>query len=430
MSYHPICLVDNSANKKKQLPASKNISISSVIKFIAVAVIACANLFILPAYADHGAFHKTEDKARGQTVWFAAWAGSEKINAYLRWAAEEVDKKYGVKLKHFKLENTADAVRRVLAEKSAGKHTNGAIDLIWINGENFRTMKEQKLLFGPFADRLPNDKFVDHKNKPATVLDFTIPTDGFEAAWGTAQLVFVYDQEKVAKPPRSINKLLAYAKQNPGRFTYPAPPDFIGTTFLKQALYDLIGDSKVLAEPAGDNFDKVTSPLWQFLDQLHPALWQKGQNFPKNWPKQNQLLNDGEVYFSLTFNPGDVASSISQGTLPKSARGYVLKKGTIGNAHFVAIPYNANAKEGAQVVANFLLSPEAQARKADLRVWGDPTVLAINKLTKAQKAIFAKIDSEAKIGAMSPKELGKSLPEPHPSWGERLAKEWQKRYGG
>ncbi len=398
--------------------------------FLTAVFLLGSSLCATTARADHGEFHKTEDKARGQTVWFAAWAGSEKINAYLRWVADEVKQRHGVILKHFKLESTSDAVRRVLAEKSAGKHTKGGIDLIWINGENFRTMKEQKLLFGPFANRLPNAKYVDYKNKPATRNDFTIPTDGYESPWGTAQLVFIYDGARVAKPPKNLKQLLAYAKKNKGRFTYPSPPDFIGTTFLKQALYDLVEDSGVLARPVDDDFDEITKPLWSFLDQLHPVMWQGGRSFPKSWPKQNQLLNDGEVYFSLTFNPGDVASSIAQGTLPKSARGYVLKRGTIGNAHFVAIPYNANAKEGAQVVANFLLSPEAQARKGDLEVWGDPTVLAVNKLPKSARTLFAKIEGEAKVGAMSAKDLGKSLPEPHPSWSERLKKEWQKRYGG
>jgi ABC-type uncharacterized transport system YnjBCD substrate-binding protein len=32
------------------------------------------------------------------------------------------------------------------------------------------------------------------------------------------------------------------------------------------------------------------------------------------------------------------------------------------------------------VTANFLLSPEAQARKQDPKVWGDPTVLAMERL--------------------------------------------------
>ena len=40
--------------------------------------------------------------------------------------------------------------------------------------------------------------------------------------------------------------------------------------------------------------------------------------------------------------------------------------GAIGNTHFLAIPFNANAKEGAQVLINFMLSAQAQARKDDL----------------------------------------------------------------
>ena len=282
----------------------------------------------LKAHAEHGDFHKTEEAARGQTVWFAAWAGSDKINAYLRWVAEQVQARYGVELKHFKLSNTADAVKRVLAEKSAGKNTGGGIDLIWINGENFRTMKEQKLLFGPFAARLPNWKYVDTKNKPATTMDFTIPTEGYESPWGMAQLVLIRDTERVAKAPRSLKRLAAYAKKNQGRFTYPAPPDFVGVTFLKQALYDLGADRETLAQPASDaTFAQTTKPLWDFLDALHPSLWQGGRSFPKNWPHQNQLLNDGEIYFSLTFNPGDVASSIADGTLPDTARGFCFQEG-------------------------------------------------------------------------------------------------------
>lgn len=394
--------------------------------FLCVAFMCAIFLPYSAARGDHDAFHNTEERARGQVVWFAAWAGSEKINDYLRWAAKEIDSRYGVTLKHFKLDSTADAVRRVLAEKSAGKHDSGGIDLIWINGENFRTMKENGLLFGPFVDRLPNARYIDRKNKPATVLDFTIPTEGYESPWGMAQLVFIYDKSRVKKPPRSLATLLRYAERNPGRFTYPAPPDFIGTTFLKQALYELGVDSARLSRPVSADFDSVTSPLWSFLDRLHPLMWQRGRNFPENWPKQNQLLNDGETTFSLSFNPNDVSSSIARGELPESARPYVLRGGTIGNAHFVAIPYNAKAKEGAQVVANFLLSGEAQARKADPSVWGDPTVLAVSSLPRKQRKMFA-VHSKG-VAQLSDKALGKSLPEPHPSWSDALKAEWQKRY--
>jgi len=109
-------------------------------------------------------------KAKGQTVYWNAWGGSEEINAYISWVGSRVKEDHGVTLKHVKLASTADAVSRVLAEKAAGRSSNGSVDLIWINGENFAKMKENGLLFGPFTENLPNFKLVDFSGKPTTLL--------------------------------------------------------------------------------------------------------------------------------------------------------------------------------------------------------------------------------------------------------------------
>ena len=79
------------------------------------------------------------------------------------------------------------------------------------------------------------------------------------------------------------------------------------------------------------------------------------------------------------------------------------------------------------VLADFLISPEAQARKQDPKVWGDPTVLAFGKLPAADKARFDALDLG--IATLKPDELGPALDEPHPSWMERLETEWKRRYG-
>ena len=73
-------------------------------------------------------------------------------------------------------------------------------------------------------------------------------------------------------------------------------------------------------------------------------------------------------------------------------RSFVFSGGTLGNTHFVAIPFNSDAAAGAMVLADFLMSPEAQARKQDPAVWGDPTVLAVEKLPPEDKARFASLD--------------------------------------
>ena len=79
------------------------------------------------------------------------------------------------------------------------------------------------------------------------------------------------------------------------------------------------------------------------------------------------------------------------------------------------------------VTADFLLSPEAQARKQDPKVWGDPTVLAMDKLDAADRARFAALDLG--VATLPPAELGPALAEPHASWMERIETEWTRRYG-
>ena len=366
-------------------------------------------------------------EARGQEVFWNAWGGDQRINAYIAWVGERVKAEYGVVLRHVKLSDTAEAVRKVLAEKSAGRTTGGSVDLIWINGENFKAMKDQGLLFGPFAEQLPNFALVDVDNKPTTRSDFTVPTDGLEAPWGMAKLNFIYDSARLATPPRSMAALLDHAKANPGRVAYPAPPDFIGTTFLKQVVYEAAPDPSVLQRPAGDNFTAVTAPMWRYLDELTPNLWRGGRLYPKNGPALIRLLDDGEVDIAISFYPSEASSAIANGLLPETARTFVLDGGTIGNTHFVAIPFNARGRAGAMVVADFLMSAEAQAHKQNPEVWGDDTVLSMDRLDATERRLFADLPLGA--ATLAPDELGPTLPEPHPSWMTRIEETWLARYG-
>lgn len=366
-----------------------------------------------------------EAKAKGQTVYFNAWAGSERINAYIQWAAQELKKSHGINLEHVRITDAADMIKRVRNEKAAGKLTEGSVDLVWINGENFLTMKKEGLLFGPFAQSLPHFSLVDTKGKPTTLLDFAEPTDGLESPWGMAQLTFMADSKRLPQNPISMAQLLELAKKNPGRITYPKLPDFTGTTFIKQLFLELNTDRSAFYKPVTSQALQTTgAPVWAFLDQLHPLLWRKGQQFPQNPGALRQMMADGELLLAMTFNPNEAANEIAAKRLSNSVYSYQHKNGTIGNTHFVAIPFNAKAKEAAQVVANFLLSPAAQARKADIEQWGDPTVLALDKLSASQKSAFATKPLAGQLAQYAP-----TLSEPHGSWVEAIEKEWLKRYG-
>lgn len=363
-------------------------------------------------------------EARGQTVYFNAWGGSDRINNYLQWAAENLEATYGVTLKHVKVGDIAEIIGQLEAAKSVGRNEEGNVDLMWVNGENFASMKRNGLTWGPFADHLENtDKIQD---SPSIKNDFSVPVEGLESPWGGAQLVFIYDTEIIDSPPGSAAALLDYVTSG-GRFTYPAPPAFLGTTMVKQFLLELTDDKNALAQPVDEaTFDAVTAPLWVYLDELHPLLRGKGKSWPTNGESTRQMLDDGEIDISLSFNPNEATAAVRGGQLPESVRTYVFDEGTIGNTHFVTIPWNANAKAGAMIAANFLISPEAQARKANPDFWGDPTVLNLDAITDAEKQAFLDID----LGPWAlPIGSGAVLPEPHASWAQALETEWIERYG-
>ena len=369
-------------------------------------------------------------RARGQTVFWNAWAGDEKTNAFIAWAAEQVKARHGVAVQHVRLKDTAEAVTRVIAEKAAGRSSDGSVDLIWINGPNFLNMKQQGLLYGPVLSALPNARFVDTTHKRSNVIDFTTPVDGMAVPWRLAQIVFVYDAARLrnaADVPRSAGALLEWARRNPGRVTHPNVSNFLGATFLKQVLHELVPDPALLQLPATDaGFAPATAALWAWYDQIRPLLWRKGQQFPENGPAQRQLLNDGEIDITISFSPTEAAVSVEAGLLPKTVRSFTFSRGTIGNTSFVAIPFNAKAKEGALVLANFLIEPATQARAQDIRFMGSLNVLDLARLAPEERALFeANVDSPALLSAA---ELGAPLLEPHASWMTRVTAEWQKRY--
>ena len=369
------------------------------------------------------------DLAKGQTVYWNAWGGDERTNAFIAWAGDEVRRRHGITLRHVKLKDTAEAVTRVVAEKSAGRNTGGSVDLIWLNGPNFLAMKSQGLLHGPFSAALPNYAFVDTARKRSNVIDFTVPVDGLAAPWRLAQFVYMYDSARFrpSELPRSATELLTFARQHPGRITHPTVRNFLGVTFLKQALYELAPDPAVLQQPATDaTFGAVTAPLWVWYDKLRPSLWRGGREFPESGPAQRQLMNDGAIDIHLSFDPAEAAVSIASQLLPPSVRVFTMAKGSIGNTSFVAIPYNAAHKEAAMVVANFLLEPATQARAQDPAWGGNLTVLDVAKVPAAQRAAFA--PKVGMPGLPTNDELGAILLEPHASWMTRITAEWERRY--
>ncbi|MEO8531729.1 MAG: ABC transporter substrate-binding protein, partial [Deltaproteobacteria bacterium] len=315
-----------------------------------------ATLAALPGMTLADDWQNVLDRAKGQTVYWFAWGGDQRTNDFILYVSDLTEDCCNVTIEQVKLDDTAVAVNRVLAEKTAGQTDGGAVDLIWINGPNFLAMKSQDLLHGPFAADLPNAEYLDLSKGSPAATDFTVPVDGMESAWRLARFVFQYDTAQLDNPPMSIADLPHWAEAHPGRFTHPVVTNFMGATFLKQALVSLTEDPSVLqSAPTDDNYATVTAPLWAWYDALRPNLWHEGKQWPENASIMEQMLNDGEIDVSMAFDPAAAAAAIEQGLLPATVKTYALDGGMIGNISFVAIPFNAAHIDGAKVVANMLL---------------------------------------------------------------------------
>ena len=335
-----------------------------------------------------------QDAAKGQEVNMYMWGGSDNINDYLdEWVAPRMKEEYGIELKRVPMNDAQDIINQLLDEKVAGK-TDGSMDIVWINGENFKAAKENGLLWGDFTGQLPNfNDYVDAE-APEVSEDFGEPVEGLEAPWGKAQFVLVHDENEFGNPPRSMSELAEWVKQNPGQFTYPAPPDFTGSAFVRQVLYETTGGHEQYRQPAADieDLEERLEPMWQYLNSIEPYLWREGATYPESLAKQDQLFASGEIGMTMSYDPALAASEVLKGRFPQSTRTYLLDGGTLSNTHFLSIPFNASDKAGALVAINELMSPAAQTAKLSPENWGDLTALDLEKLSPEQQQAMNEVD--------------------------------------
>ncbi|MBG6240179.1 putative spermidine/putrescine transport system substrate-binding protein [Mycetocola sp. CAN_C7] len=326
--------------------------------------------------------------AEGQTVNLWMYGGDEQGNAYVDNVLAPAVAKAGVTLERVPVADTKDALNRVLTELQAGRTSDGTVDLVWVNGDNFRTGKEAGAWLCAWTPILPNMANTSATD-PLLANDFGTPVDGCEAPWHKAQFTFAYNSDVVDDPPTSIAGILAWAEAHPGRFTYPAPPDFTGSAFIREVLYSESGGySNVPPVFSADAYDRLTPKLFETLSAIGPKLWRGGDTYPASSGQLNTLYADGQIDMTMTYGPATLTELVTEGTYPAGTKVLPLAEGTMGNASFLAIPSNAADSAGAMVVANIALSVEQQVAKAEPATWGQFTVLDLDSLSGPERARF------------------------------------------
>ena len=368
-------------------------------------------------------------QARGGEVNFFLWGGSDDINRYVtEYVGGILADDYDITLNRVGLNDTAEAVNIVLGEAEAGIDDAGSVDMIWINGENFRTMKQADLAWCGYVDTLPNGALIDWDN-PSIANDFGLPVDGCEVPWSTAQFAFATNTALVEDPPRSIAELIDWVADNPGQFTYPAPPDFNGAVFVRHVFYHAAGGpDRLLGDFDQATFDAVAAETWDILNAMEPDLWREGATYPQSLSAMEQLFANQEVALTFNYEPASVGVNIENGTFPPTARGYALTDGTIANTNYTVIPYNSANKAAALVLQNVLLSVEAQIEKADPAVWGARPGIDFGRADAAAQAAFAAVGRHPDVVPVA--ELSaNALPELQADWIAAIEQGWLDNVG-
>ena len=339
------------------------------------------------------------------------WGGSDKINIWMDSVAVPALAAEGVKLNPVRITGTKDAVDLVLAEKGSGKGLGeGSVDAIWVNGENFATLKRQDALLGAFADKLPNSTNIEwNPDDPRALLnlrDFGVETNASEMPWSGQQYVCAVNTARVSgAAPSTFAEMMTYLEANPGKFTYVKPPHFNGNTFVQAAMYAFNPDGNgavpfqaSIDEMGAAELARLITPGMEYLKALEPHLLSAGgtARYPEDPKALDGLFLNGEIDFSCQFGLYGVATGLRDGTYPEGAEQFVFPAGNmIKNKNYLVIPGNAPNPAAAMVMANYMASVDSQATK--LEIAGMPPGIDPWRLSSADSA---------KLDAASPGLVG------------------------
>jgi len=326
----------------------------------------------LPGYEGYS-WNDVVSESSGHTVNFWSYGDAANYNAWIDgWLAKELLDQYDITLVRHPINATVDAVNQVIAQSKSSPTTGGNVDLIWINGANFATLKQGGYAYGPWSTKVPNSANFDF-NSIAIAYDFGLPINGYEMPYNEAQCIFIYNNNTViSSSVENIDRIKTWIKSNPGRFTYAAPAydtssgaigsDYTGSVFIRHIFYSIASPyTQFLGSTSVDQslYLKYAPTFYKYLRSIEPYLYNathsvSGDAFANGiYPIDNDdvdtLFGQGRVWLTLSYDVGHATNKIQNGKWPSTTSALVLTSGTIANTNYVVIPKNSANKLAAMV---------------------------------------------------------------------------------
>ncbi len=321
-----------------------------------------------------------EDSAMNTTVNLYAWDGNHEANEWIdKYLKKDLMTQYGITLNRIPMSYLE--IFQIFENDRIKENKMGEIDLLWISGANFKYAYENDYLFGPFADKLPNFKNKLNSKDPEVMYDMFYPTRGYEVPFGKSQFMMFFNEDILFEPPTNYQGLKQAAMDNPGMITYPAPPNAVGSAFVRSFIYSHVGYKTFMDMKAEKTVVAAAiMPAISDLKEMEPYLWKKGERYPVNAEELDQLFFDGEIMVSMSHDHNHGTDKVSDFKYPDGTKPLILES-FAGRTHYLAIPDTSTNKSGAMVVINYAISADAQASKFRIGTWGDIPVLERGLLT-------------------------------------------------
>lgn len=325
------------------------------MKKILALILALCMVFALAACggSDSGAKQEAGGKTK-VTLWATGSDNVRQIFETLTADFNSKSDKYEVELQFMLSGTGAQSLADLLTAASQAGQTNTDYDIVDFSGDDWSKVTnligEEKFVKLD-ASKMPNAAGVAAKSSVSP--DYCQPYRG-------TTVILAYDSVAVPNPPTTVDELVQWMKDHPGRFAYNQPgTGGAGDSCARSFVYNF------LPEEAFTSADEKWVAEWdkgfEFLKEIHPYMYKSGGSIV--YPAKNQgtldLLNQGEI--DMCPNWADmVLSQRAKGEIKDSIKITQIQPSFTGSLQTLAIPTFGSHEEGAYAFIDYMLSPAAQ----------------------------------------------------------------------
>jgi putative spermidine/putrescine transport system substrate-binding protein len=286
----------------------------------------------------------------------------------------------------FDRNGTNDA--QTLAKITASKVTRRDPGIDLIDGGIVTQLGSAGLLYRPTGGLLPNIK------KVPTIL---VKNGNGGIPYRASTVLLAYNSKNVSNPPKTYAALMSWIKANPGKFTYNAPAGGgSGRSFVQTVLDSSLSKADITALQTGANkaVQAKWAAGWATLRGLNKYTYGQNGTYPANNAATLDLLAKGLVDMGPVWSD-QIASALKAGTMPKDIKVVGISNPSFtGGPAYLGIPANSTNRNGARLLANWVLSPAAQNLIVSGSMNGLP-VIPQSLLDASVAALIADLDITA-----------------------------------